>query len=694
MTDEILGEARKYVSRGWVVHPLSDPCVGNSIPPTSAGKKPLVSSWQNLNTPSDEQLIKWFKNTNNNIGLVCGKKSGLTIIDLDKMDWLCALIPPKEFDIDKTLISGRTTGRGHIYFKYEPELKNLKLHELGIEILSDGSNAVMPPSTHHSGDKYKWRQEQEPLKFPKIIKKNIDILKSFVGKAHKCRPCVKSVIYESNDSMHGNDGRRLMLMVSTELKANGVTEDEIELYSHKVYGDSFDSDRTRTEYKNCDPNRTWKCETIRQEFPVLSKMCEGCPTRQLDKDYIDVETKEKALTILQNSDPIDYILKTWNKIHVSDVSFGFVLMCSALSSSIINSDGIQINFNGDSGGGKSHACRTMLHLIPKKYWSKKSLSNKALFYTKSIQKGTILFSDDVILSDDLKTIYKNSVSDFQEEIEHETVDIQRKAITMTVPSQITWWLTAVSDPGNNEIERRNLKIVIDVNNTRYNSISERLMERKQKGEAKYPDYPEVFVCRAIFDIIKSTQEKIIIPYKIKFNENIGLDTQNILYELIYSTTLINKYKRNKNDLGEIISTLDDFKLVIENFAKISDTQISKLTKGELDVAKFMKKTASESSGLGSVTSEDIQKKFDKSKGWVSQIFNGKNGSGGLLQKLSNIVEDDISKKEGDDETTRRKEYRFMGNWNELELYSNIATIITEQTRINTSDDSESHEDEL
>jgi len=148
MTDEILGEARKYVSRGWVVHPLSDPCVGNSTPPTNAGKRPLESSWQNLNCPSDEQLIKWFKNTNNNIGLVCGKKSGITIIDLDKLDWLSSLIPPKEIDISKTLMSGRTTGRGHIYFKYDPELKNLKLHELGIEILSDGSNAVLPPSTH------------------------------------------------------------------------------------------------------------------------------------------------------------------------------------------------------------------------------------------------------------------------------------------------------------------------------------------------------------------------------------------------------------------------------------------------------------------------------------------------------------------------------------------------------------------
>jgi len=306
----------------------------------------------------------------------------------------------------------------------------------------------------------------------------------------------------------------------------------------------------------------------------------------------------------------------------------------------------------------------------------------------------ILFSDDVILSDDLKTIYKNSVSDFQEEIEHETVDIQRKSLTMKVPSQITWWLTAVSDPGNNEIERRNLKIVIDINNARYNNIAERLMRRKQQGEANIQNIQKFIYVELFFDLIKSTKEKVIIPYRIKFNENIGLDTQNIVYEIIYSTTLINKYKRSRTDNGEIISTIDDFKMVIENFAKISDTQISKLTKGEIEVAKFMKKKASEGYGLGSVTSEDIQKQFDKSKGWVSQIFNGKNGDGGLLQKLPNIVEDDVSKKEGDDETRRRKEYRFNGNWNELELYESIASIVTEQTRLITPTDCESFKDAI
>lgn len=672
MSENVLAASRKYTARGWVVHPLSQPVKGNK----DTGKTPLISKWQKLKPAADEKLVEWFEKTKNNVGIVCGKTSGIIVVDFDKLDWVASLIPPKEYDISKTLMAGRTAGRGHIYFKHDADQKNLKLHDMGIEILSDGSNCVLPPSIHYKDlEEYKWKHEGiEPQPLPKIIKENLPLLKSFDGKTKTCRPCVRWVIFKSNDAMHGNDGRRLMLFISTELKANKVTDAEILLYAHKVYGDGYDPERTLKEYHNCDENKPWKCDTIRENFPVLAAMCSTCPIKQLDKDYIDVETKEKALDILQNGDPIQYVLDAWNKIHVSDMSFGFTLMCSSLSASIVNSDGIQINFNGDSGGGKSHACRSMLHLIPKKYWSKKSLSNKALFYTNSIKPGMILFSDDVDMSDDLKTVYKNSVSDFQEEVEHETVDIQRKAVTLSVPSQITWWLTSVTDPGNNEIERRNLKIVIDVNPKRYDSISERLRLRKCQGEAKYPEYPEVIICRAIFDNIKSGKDRIVIPYRIKFSDKVGLDTQNIIYEMIFSTTLINKYKRQKTEDGAIISTSEDFELVIDHFSHISDTQVSKLTKGELQVALYMKAQA-KMSPLSSVTSEDLQRKFEKSKGWVSQIFNGKNGDGGLLQKLPNVVEDDVSKKDGDESSTRRKEYRFMGDWNELSLYESIAHIV-------------------
>ncbi len=670
MSDSIWQEARRLTQLGWAVHPLSSP----KDPQPSAGKRPLEPGWQKRGKATEAELKAWFKDTNNNMGLVCGKASGITVIDLDKMDWLGALFPPEQNLIEDTLMSNRTSGRGHIYFEYSDHLPSKKLHEFGIEVLSDGNNAVLPPSVHAQGQTYHWKDASKtPSPIPKITIKNISLLKSLSQKIKECRPCFRHVILQSNDAMHGMEGRRLMLAVSTELKAQDTSVDELLLYARKVYGDKYDAARTKREYKNCDESKTWRCETIRNEFPLLAKLCPDCPIRQLDKDYIDVQTKEKALEILEHGDPIKFIIDAWNKIHSGDAAFGYVLLCSAVSNAVVSSDGIPINFNGDSGGGKSHACRTMLHLIPQKYWSKKSLSSKALFYSSSIRKGTILFSDDVIMGDDVKTIYKNSVSDFQEEVEHETVDVNRKGVTLKAPPQITWWLTSVTDPGNAEIERRTLKIVIDTNKDRTAIISARLGERKRKAEAKYPEYPDVIICRAIFSIIKATPEKIIIPYKIKFNEDVGIDTQNLVYELIYSTTLLNKYQRKRTENNEIISIPDDFNLVISNFMKISDTQISKYTKSELVVVQHMKALA-KVSPYATVTSDELQLKFGKSKGWVSQVFKGKNGNGGLLSKSPNIIEEDISTKDESD-TVRKKHYKFVGEWNELSLYDAVAVIV-------------------
>jgi hypothetical protein len=75
-----------------------------------------------------------------------------------------------------------------------------------------------------------------------------------------------------------------------------------------------------------------------------------------------------------------------------------------------------------------------------------------------------------------------------------------------------------------------------------------------------------------------------------------------------------------------------------------------------------------------VSSTTIQEYFKKSKGWVSQVMNGKNGDGGLLGKMPNVIEEDVTVKD-EMENIRRKMYRFIGEWNELAVYEKIAQII-------------------
>ncbi len=270
-----------------------------------------------------------------------------------------------------------------------------------------------------------------------------------------------------------------------------------------------------------------------------------------------------------------------------------------MCSSIAASDGLAINLNGDSGGGKSHACRSMLHLIPQKWWVRRSLSDKALFYSDSIRPDMILFLDNVQMSDDVKMIFKNSVSDFQEQIELETVNYQCKSEILKVPPKLTWWFISVADIGNLEGERRCLKIELEINKQRLKTISDRLLQRRQNGEEKYPDNPEVKICRAIFEDLKSKTEKVVFNFNIRFKDGISTNTQNMFFELLLATALINKYQRQRDDDGAILSTKEDFKTVIDNFADIGDThgtQVNKLTKQELMVTRYLEQVGNEMSG--------------------------------------------------------------------------------------------------
>ena len=669
---EHLNEAIKLTKKGWVIHPLACP----KDPGQSPGKRPLLNGWQKRRKATVAELKEWFEKTDNNAGLVLGIESGIIVIDLDKLDWVDVLFPQEQKILESTLRARRTTGRGHVYFKYTDKIGNWKFHDFGIEILGAGNQVVVPPSIHREGQQYKWQLPEgvdletfELPEVPETVVETIKLLKKLDEKVKGCRTCFKWVVNQSRDVMHGKEGRRLMLATATELKSENVTLEEFRLYAKKVYGNDYDPRRTADEWKNVNEKKRWKCDTIRENFPEVLRLCETCFKKSPVDDHADLETTKKAIEIMINGDPIGYILDTWNRFHSGDRPFGYVLLCSSVCSSIAAGDGLAINFNGDSGGGKSHACRSMLHLIPRKWWIRRSLSDKAIFYSDSIKPEMIFFSDDVQMSDEVKMIFKNSVSDFQEQIEHETVNIQCKSEILKVPPRLTWWFTAIADIGNVEVERRCLKIVLEINEQRLKTISDRLQKRRQKGEEKYPeDYPEVKICRAMFRELKSKKEKVVFNFNIKFKDGLSIDTQNMIFELLLATALINKYQRQRDDDGAIIATIEDFNIVVDNFTAVSDTQVSKLTKSELQVARYLKEACTE------VSSNTIQEYFKKSKQWVSWVMNGKNGDGGLLSKMPNVIEEDVTTKD-EMESIRRKVYRFVGEWNDPAIDEKIAEII-------------------
>lgn len=124
------------------------------------GKIPVVNNWSAFakTRPSEVLLDSWInKYPRHNIGLVTGKLSGVIAIDIDK-DEAKRLVPPSP--IVKKGKKGETR-----FFKYNGET-NFKRHDIGIELLSDGNQTVLPPSIHpETREAYSWTSTETLLSY-------------------------------------------------------------------------------------------------------------------------------------------------------------------------------------------------------------------------------------------------------------------------------------------------------------------------------------------------------------------------------------------------------------------------------------------------------------------------------------------------------------------------------------------------
>jgi len=145
--------------RGWKIIPLN-------------GKTPIIQDWPNRATADLEVIRSWWRaNPKANVGILCGQKSGLVVIDIDPRnggeDSFNALlsefgpIPPTP----KVLTGG---GGMHLYFRYPSGYSIAKSKPRpGVDIQSNGSQVVAPPSIHPTtGKRYSWVDSYRPDQIP------------------------------------------------------------------------------------------------------------------------------------------------------------------------------------------------------------------------------------------------------------------------------------------------------------------------------------------------------------------------------------------------------------------------------------------------------------------------------------------------------------------------------------------------
>ena len=148
--------ARNYVRRGWRVVPV----------PRSNGKAPNIPDWPKLQI-AEADLPRYF-GAGQNVGIILGESSaGLVDVDLDTPEAIAAaekLLPPT------VMVHGRAgKPRSHRWYIVNPAPATVRYQAPDgttlCELRSTGSQTLVPPSKHPSGDAYSWVAEGDPPHF-------------------------------------------------------------------------------------------------------------------------------------------------------------------------------------------------------------------------------------------------------------------------------------------------------------------------------------------------------------------------------------------------------------------------------------------------------------------------------------------------------------------------------------------------
>ena len=100
---------------------------GRVTPLRQKGKESILKDWPNMASNEPNQIDDWFKNTNNNAGILTGKVNRILVIDIDPKNGGLESLKQLENEIGPIKDSSNyvvQTGSGgyHIYFAYPEEL--------------------------------------------------------------------------------------------------------------------------------------------------------------------------------------------------------------------------------------------------------------------------------------------------------------------------------------------------------------------------------------------------------------------------------------------------------------------------------------------------------------------------------------------------------------------------------------------
>lgn len=362
--------------------------------------------------------------------------------------------------------------------------------------------------------------------------------------------------------------------------------------------------------------------------------------RQLDNlaEIEDPVIKSKAMKVLMNGDPVEYLTKVYSRLHVGDITIGKILLLSIACQSVLNSEGIQPKLSGTSGKGKTHAASVIFHLVPDVgYKLEGSLSAKSLFYHPDMKPGTITYSDDARMSDDLEDTLKRSMTKYQHPTIHRTVTKEGYR-ELEIPERTVWWLTSVDNPYSDELLNRLFGLDVDESSEQDSKVTDRQLEDAKYGRETLPEDEEIKVGRAIIHAVHNQLFKVVIPFAKYIEWLAPGDRRNLprFLDLIRSFAAFRFMQRFEFEPGVIFASLKDFGDAKVLYEQGKAGQTTKLTKSELKLVEWM-------AGKSPLSINNIVKEYRKPNGSqysyeaIRRMIEGTRHGKGLIYKVPGML---------------------------------------------------------
>lgn len=189
------------------------------------GKIPAIIGWKDKATSDENEIRELFKIKHTGIGLATGKKSGITVIDVDNKNGGNGFetLSNMGIELPPTVCVITPGGGRQYYFKYNQWIKNkvsVISAKSGIDIRNDGGLVIMPLSVHPNGGIYEFLSDQG-LGEIALAEIPEELSKLFMDKKGDFK---KFVLPDKIEDGQRND---TLFKYASQLRANGSEKEEI-----------------------------------------------------------------------------------------------------------------------------------------------------------------------------------------------------------------------------------------------------------------------------------------------------------------------------------------------------------------------------------------------------------------------------------------------------------------------------------